>query len=817
MLSPINKINPKFKFYVSVLDSRILYYVYLIKRKIVATFLLLFLFLINSSGQGQSKRVLFIGNSYTFVNNMPQITATIASSVGDQLIFNSSAISSYSLQLHSTNTTTLGLIRQGGWNYVVLQEHSQYPSEPLSWVQTNVYPYAQYLDGEINRYNTGVETIFYMTWGRKNGDADRCPRLPSVCTYIGMDDLTRERYMYMAQANQAVVSPVGAVWRYIRDNYPTIELYDTDGSHPSPAGSYAAACCFYTAIFRKDPTLITYNFTLSADNASKIRAAAKQVVFNNLNSWYLSSYQSYSVSASAGTGGTINPSGTQYVASGSNITFTISPNNGYKISDVKADNVSVGAVSSYTFRNVTGNHSISATFTSITFEINASAGTGGKINPAGSVNVNFGANRTFTVSADNGYRIEDLIVDNSSVGSPSSYTFLNITSNHTISAKFVPLTYSLTGYSGPNGTINPSGTLKVNYGTGQTFNMIPNNGFQVNDVLVDNQSVGSVSKYIFTNITSDHTISVSFKNIILKIKGTAGLGGVINPSGTITLNYGDSQNYTIIPDKGFQIKDVLVDNSSAGSVSNYTFQNVTADHSISALFSPVPYSITSTAGPGGSVEPRGQVRANYGNDLVFNFIPDKGYKISSIMLDYLPVQEVTENFQLTNITQDHIISVSFSKIMTYTLTTGTGKNGTIIPSGSINVQEGSEQSFKILPSSGYRVSNVFIDSIPVGQVSEYTFANISGDHSISATFTKEIRIEIYPNPFQDEFNFIIRSPYNDSYKVTLVTLGNRIVYSNPDVSSNIIIRVKPDIRPGLYILNVYLKGTKVIYRRVIKD
>lgn len=72
-----------------------------------------------------------------------------------------------------------------------------------------------------------------------------------MCTYAGMDSLLHLRYMMMAEDNHAVVSPVGAVWNYIRANFPLIELYSPDESHPSVAGSYAAACCFYTSIFRK--------------------------------------------------------------------------------------------------------------------------------------------------------------------------------------------------------------------------------------------------------------------------------------------------------------------------------------------------------------------------------------------------------------------------------------------------------------------------------------------------------------------------------------------------------------------------------------
>ena len=135
-----------------------------LKRVLALIFLL-----INISGQSQTKNVLFIGNSYTLRNNLPQIIANIASSRGDELVYTNSSIESYSFQLHSANINTLNSIRQGGWDYVVLQGLSQYPSQPLSWVETNVYPYASFLNNEINSYNSGAETMFYMTWGRGTG------------------------------------------------------------------------------------------------------------------------------------------------------------------------------------------------------------------------------------------------------------------------------------------------------------------------------------------------------------------------------------------------------------------------------------------------------------------------------------------------------------------------------------------------------------------------------------------------------------------------------------------------------------------------
>ncbi|PLX10888.1 MAG: hypothetical protein C0598_09390 [Marinilabiliales bacterium] len=236
------------------------------------------------------KRVLFLGNSYTAVNNLPQLIADVAASNGDSLIFDKNTPGGYTLEEHSSNAVSIDKIAQGNWDFVVLQGQSQRPSWPDEVVEEDVYPYAQILDSIINTHNSCAETMFYMTWGRKNGDAANCGWWPPVCTYLGMDSLLRLRYMIMADTNNAIVSPVGAVWKRIRTEFPDIELYMSDESHPSAAGSYAAACCFYSTIFRKNPLLIDYDFTLSSAEAESIRQAVKEVVYDDLSTWYIGLY-----------------------------------------------------------------------------------------------------------------------------------------------------------------------------------------------------------------------------------------------------------------------------------------------------------------------------------------------------------------------------------------------------------------------------------------------------------------------------------------------------------------------------------------------
>ena len=256
----------------------------MIKKSIFSlVFLLVWMGCVRADGY----KVLFVGNSYTDVNNLPQLIASIAEAEGDTLVFSANLPGGSTFNNHLNNATTTSLIQQGGWDYVVLQGQSQEPSFPDGQFYSETYPYAQQLCEMVGQYNPDAKVVFYMTWGRKNGDQSNCPYFPPLCTYEGMDSLLYLRYMTMAADFEAEVSPVGALWHYLRDNHPEIELYASDGSHPSLAGSYAAACSFYSVLFRKNPRALAYNPGIDEGQAESIRIAASKVVYDSLAKWFV--------------------------------------------------------------------------------------------------------------------------------------------------------------------------------------------------------------------------------------------------------------------------------------------------------------------------------------------------------------------------------------------------------------------------------------------------------------------------------------------------------------------------------------------------
>ena len=150
--------------------------------------------------------------------------------------------------------------------------------------------------------------------------------------------------------------------------------------------------------------------------------------------------------------------------------------------------------------------------------------------------------------------------------------------------KHITITYKITASSGSGGSISPLGNITVNSGENQTFTITPNTGYKIKDVLVDSQSIGAVSTYTFTNVTSDHTIEATFEPLTFTISASSGTGGSISPLGNITANYGESKTFIVNAQSGYTISSVRVDGSSVGAVSSYTFSNITDNHTISAIF-----------------------------------------------------------------------------------------------------------------------------------------------------------------------------------------------------------------------------------------
>ncbi len=230
-----------------------------------------------------SVSVLFIGNSYTYTNALPNLLSDLATSLGDEVFFDSHTPGGTTFANHAANPVVYGKINAQPWDFVVLQAQSQEPSFPDDQVNTNTLPFAEQLADSIYANNFCSEALFFMTWGRENGD----PQWGPISTFDGMNARLRSAYMRFADSTDGAVAPVGSAWKYIRDTDPSINLYVGDGSHPSYAGSYLAACTFYASVFRKSPVGAPFIGSLDPVTAGKLQEAAALTVLDSLEQWNL--------------------------------------------------------------------------------------------------------------------------------------------------------------------------------------------------------------------------------------------------------------------------------------------------------------------------------------------------------------------------------------------------------------------------------------------------------------------------------------------------------------------------------------------------
>ena len=198
-------------------------------------------------------RVLFIGNSHTYVNDVPGSVRELAQSAGYEIQTSTSVAAGYSLHDHTQRQETLDSINAGNWDIVVLQEQSQIPTIPW-WRDSSMYPSARFLDSMIR--GVGAVPAFYVTWGWRdggvmvyNGDSSQ----PFV-DYFEMQDTVTAAYDRIAREIGAGWVPAGPAFALARTYDPYVPLWQSDACHATPVGSYLAACVFFSHFYNRPAT-----------------------------------------------------------------------------------------------------------------------------------------------------------------------------------------------------------------------------------------------------------------------------------------------------------------------------------------------------------------------------------------------------------------------------------------------------------------------------------------------------------------------------------------------------------------------------------
>jgi PKD repeat protein len=251
--------------------------------------LLLFCLSIGTLVAQNTLSVLFIGNSYTSYNNLPQLVQSLSTSAGKTLNIDSSIPGGYLMSSHLNDATTFAKISQGNWDYVILQEQSQIPTIDF-YRDNDMYPAMTDLKALIEQYNPCAKIITYMTWGRRYG-GQQCDPSGTYCSPVfanfnQMQNSLTSAYLEISEQLNVQCAPVGVVWQNILNN-STHVLHSGDNSHPNMDGSYVAACTIFSSIWKQGASGLSYTAGLSSTLAQYYQLISDNTLFNSTNDWNL--------------------------------------------------------------------------------------------------------------------------------------------------------------------------------------------------------------------------------------------------------------------------------------------------------------------------------------------------------------------------------------------------------------------------------------------------------------------------------------------------------------------------------------------------
>jgi hypothetical protein len=223
------------------------------------------------SNEAGKLRVLFIGNSYTYFNNLPQMVAELSKSASKQKPIDAEMFTVGGSTLKSLweSGKALDVLKRSKWDYVVLQEQSTLGPAPMVNGEVRIndpktfHEFARQFDAEIKK--AGAKTVFYLTWARQNA-----PQTQAALT---------DAYLSIAKELNAIAAPAGIAWQTAMKVRPDFALHVIDKSHPNPAGSYLAACVFYASLYGKSPEGLPARITGTiVDHTGKVSDAQGELV-----------------------------------------------------------------------------------------------------------------------------------------------------------------------------------------------------------------------------------------------------------------------------------------------------------------------------------------------------------------------------------------------------------------------------------------------------------------------------------------------------------------------------------------------------------
>lgn len=428
------------------------------------------------------------------------------------------------------------------------------------------------------------------------------------------------------------------------------------------------------------------------------------------------------------------------VSHGSSLEYTFTPETGQHVDAVYVSGRYVGRrISSYTISNIQADSSIRVVFAPDTFQIAISCTSYGSITPYGITPIIYGDSLECSFVSAIGCDIDSVIVNGKYIGQPTSYTFHDVKGDSTLHVVFKIRTYTVTGTTNNFGYISIDSvlampdTISMNYGENKLFYFIPNIGYHVDSVMVNNYYRGNPSSYIISDIQEDVNIDVKFAINTFRLIVHAGAHGMASLFDTTICNYGEQKTVQFVPDQHYHVDSVWVNNRFVGvGLSNYQFAGIYGDSVLEVHFAIDSVKLSINSNTNGYMIPSGTITIPYGDTQEVLFVPYQGNHVDSVYINGTYIGR-DSHYVFTNLCADSSVYVVFA-LDTFEIQATAAANGQIEPSGILYLPFGSTQSYTITPEKGYLIDSVFVNNEYVGNDETYTFSYVSENATIHATF-----------------------------------------------------------------------------------
>lgn len=521
--------------------------------------------------------------------------------------------------------------------------------------------------------------------------------------------------------------------------------------------------------------------------------------------------------------------------------------------------------------------------------ITSSAGYGGTISPLGASLVTPGDSLQFTITANAGFIIDDVVVNNNSIGAISSYTFYNISANHTIEAFFVSETSpeiivseDTLRFNTPVGTTSATQTLNLVYTSARdtvTFSIPQNAPFEISEnglfwgrqltfpntnpislhVRYNPATIGADTINMSAYMTGiDTTIEIVLigesTNRTFTLTVTQAANGTITPSGSQTVNWDDQATFHFTPNSGYYTRNIVINGQNYPGDTTYTIQNIRSDYTVSAIFQRIPNAMIfvdtstiafettiNTANPtailfivGVDIEnpitcqTTGKFYMLDGNSTATRTLqinPIGG----SITVQYIPTVIGDDEGELI-ISSDEVASPISIRLtgtchpVRYQVSALYGAGGEVVPGGTILVTKNDDITFNIIPDDGYELTYLLIDEELQEEFSDdyYTFANVLRNHTLFAYFSLksnvddyiQTKLSIYPNPVQNQLRIRFDEMSVPAYNYVIYDMQGRLIQTVVQTTSDAI--DVPNLSRGIYLLQI-TKGDSVWMEKFVKE